>query len=367
MNSSINYLKEIFGAYYEITPLKMSVSEYNQSEEFRRSIGFELDDMLLQCNFNWIPCSKSDFNYLYDPIYGNCFTFNNQRIIKQVSSQGPSYGLVLDLFLGNPKVQSDYEINDGVIIVIHNQSTVPFFSSDRIYSATNSETDLKISRNFISKLGMPYNNCIKSGQAFESEYYSYIVSILEMKYTQQHCFSLCLQKIGIDNCNCSLNWLKNYQNSSYCTLDKIGCMTNVVEKYLSKILKDSNCVRSCPFECDTVAYKISTSHATYPSAYLRNKIFEKSIINRTGISLEDIDRSVLRINAYYESLSYTSITEVESLTGLTLFSQIGGIGGFCLGISILSFIEIIDLLFTLIKATKEHYEANRVIEPPVLK
>jgi len=35
-------------------------------------------------------------------------------------------------------------------------------------------------------------------------------------------------------------------------------------------------------------------------------------------------------------------------------------------VEILSFIEIIDLLFTLIKATKEHYEANRVIEPPVL-
>jgi hypothetical protein len=94
MNSSINYLKEIFGEYYEITPLKMSNSEFNQSEEFRRSIGFESDDMLLQCNFKWIPWSKSDINYLYDPIYGNCFTFNNQLILKQVTSQGPSYGLV---------------------------------------------------------------------------------------------------------------------------------------------------------------------------------------------------------------------------------------------------------------------------------
>jgi hypothetical protein len=51
-------------------------TDRNMTETERRTVGFELKNMLIQCIFNLKECSEDDFDYYYDPYYGNCYTFN---------------------------------------------------------------------------------------------------------------------------------------------------------------------------------------------------------------------------------------------------------------------------------------------------
>ncbi len=101
-------------------------------------------------------------------------------------------------------------------MVIHNQSNTPYFNSERILIPVGAETDVKIVRNFVSKLGGVYSLCVNTNAdlsatavtnfAFNHEFYDYINKTLGLLYTQQYCFALCLQKQVITKCGCASVW-----------------------------------------------------------------------------------------------------------------------------------------------------------------
>ena len=81
---------------------------------------------------------------------------------------------------------------------------------------------------------------------------------------------------------------------------------------------------------------------------------ELSSLNSSGINIQDIDKAVLRVNVFYETMSYTTITETLSITPETFFSNIGGTLGLCLGVSILSIVEILELIINFYDVFKEY-------------
>jgi hypothetical protein len=81
----------------------------------RKQLGFTIEDMLVSCYFDYEPCKADDFNYFYHELYGNCYSFNSgidmfgsKKSILDVSLSGSMYGLTLELYLGNPAVDTDY-------------------------------------------------------------------------------------------------------------------------------------------------------------------------------------------------------------------------------------------------------------------
>jgi hypothetical protein len=64
----------------------------------------------------------------------------------------------------------------------------------------------------------------------------------------------------------------------------------------------------------------------------------------SGISAETLRNNMLGLNVYYNSLTYTSVTEAAKFSSYDIMSIIGGYGILFLGFSFLSLIEIIDLV-----------------------
>jgi amiloride-sensitive sodium channel subunit alpha/amiloride-sensitive sodium channel subunit gamma len=71
--------------------------------------------------------------------FGNCYSFNkgvynngSEYKIKKVGFAGPTYGLSLEIFLGNPPIDTINEYRDGLYVSINNQSTIPFTQGDII-------------------------------------------------------------------------------------------------------------------------------------------------------------------------------------------------------------------------------------------
>jgi hypothetical protein len=66
---------------------------------------FNIDEMLVSCRYNELPCSKKDFKLVVNEMYGNCYVFNSNMNILS-SKYGSKYGLMLELFIGGPKSSS---------------------------------------------------------------------------------------------------------------------------------------------------------------------------------------------------------------------------------------------------------------------
>jgi hypothetical protein len=40
----------------------------------------KISDMLITCDFSWLIVSSNELKYFFNRIYGNCYTFNREKI-----------------------------------------------------------------------------------------------------------------------------------------------------------------------------------------------------------------------------------------------------------------------------------------------
>jgi hypothetical protein len=113
------------------------------------------------------------------------------------------------------------------------------------------------------------------------------------------------------------------------------------------------CQNECPLECNSVDYATSVSYASYPSKVYgsilaKNPQLQAKFIsgsNASAIDFNDLKETLVAFNVYYDDLSYKSFIELEKTSLVDLVASIGGTLGLFLGMSFLSFVELIDLLF----------------------
>jgi hypothetical protein len=342
-----------------------------------------LKDMLVSCYFNNKKCSINDFISFFDPYYGWCFSFNSKiseiRSIKTVSFPGVLNGLTLELFLGlykgfryliiiiflfilgNPPVDTVNEFNDGILVSIHNQTEDPFTKMDIIKVSAASETDLIINRNFIKRL-LPQNggSCILapndeigSQQFYTTDYEDdYSVenetSKSRSKYNQEYCLSKCILQKIIVACGCITMLLRMPFNNTMklCSSNQeYDCWGNYIYDLNQSVTAD--CYSNCPDVCNEVEYDIKSYISLYPTRYYTNVLYKWAQNRKIALNQSDVQDSFLKLNVYYHAMYYTSMVETLAKSTIDIFSDFGGTLRLCLGLSIMSFIEILELLFNL--------------------
>lgn len=328
-------------------------SIHTWNESIRREFGYRIENMLVSCSFNFKNCTVEDFTHHYDPLRGMCYTFNkgiynngSSYILKTVNANGANTGLSLEFYIGDSILETQCELDDGMLISIHNQSLAPFTQDNELKCAAGSETDFIVTRIFISKLEKPYGNCLKdinSNSKFDSEIFRYIVQTLNVTYSQKYCFSLCQQRETMAICNCSNIELPIFKNGTKYCIPFHDCMVNVFANF-NKTQSD-RCAAECPYECDSVQYSVTSLSSLYPTPfYLKNVL--KSKIRKHYKKKRD---SFARINIYYDKMEYTSTIQSIAVTPQQLIGNIGGCLGLCIGISILWVVELLSMLIKLIQ------------------
>ena len=104
----------------------------------------------------------------------------------------------------------------------------------------------------------------------------------------------------------------------------------------SKLIKGeitNICTPFCPLECDTNSYDVSISSTKISPKY-------NEYLKSVNISTDNL----IHLNVYYDNLEYISIEQVAKMSFSDLISNIGGNLGLFIGISFLSFAEIIEIL-----------------------
>lgn len=112
--------------------LTYSYYSFNLTDQLKLIASYNIDDMLINCRYNDIPCTKNDFEYFFTLTYGNCYKFNSGKnftgdLVKKRATTTPGFnnGLRLELFVGHSNLEYELIRSSGVRLFIHNSSNIP--------------------------------------------------------------------------------------------------------------------------------------------------------------------------------------------------------------------------------------------------
>ena len=195
----------------------------NLSDMDKKRLGHSLEDILIGCNFNFKPCSATDFVWQFDYNFGNCYIFNgglnstghSVNLFKSHLA-GVSYGLKLELYVNfnaNLTMINSFGGGRGALIRIDNVSRVLDYGPEGIQASAGLVTNFAVSqfRKFLLK--KPYSNCELDNDntitSKISELYNAITNSQNPHYTysQQFCLTQCAQRLYIEHCGCYLPYL----------------------------------------------------------------------------------------------------------------------------------------------------------------
>ncbi|RMZ96413.1 DEgenerin Like [Brachionus plicatilis] len=327
----------------------------NKYEHFLPNVSFGLNEMIVNCEFQINECNKQNFEYFWLPSYGNCFKFNSGKnsIGEKISIEdskipGKKYGLRLELFSGFLNKDLDLIRSSGINLFIHNHSTVIFSESDSISLSNGFEFDIVVSQEYSYKLSKPHSNCIKdptSINSFQSDLYRKSIELYG-RYQQKTCLIMCYHEFIKMKCDCYYpEALGATYNTSCNSNHQMKCSQN---EYLNYLNSDHSlkCFDMCPKECETFYYKTMLSFADFPSPYYAQLMIDNPTYKDKWnfSSSKMIKKSVVAVNIYHDDISLTHVNETPAMNINQLISNIGGILGICVGMSILSVVELLDLL-----------------------
>ena len=112
-------------------------------------------------------------------------------------------------------------------------------------------------------------------------------------------------------------------------------------------------MKKCSPKCQTQEFFVTKSTASYPKKKYAESILatKRQVMAKfrqnQSITYESLKNNMAAFDLYYETLDYAIISEVKYTPFLVLIANTGGIFGLFLGMSILSFVELIDLLIRL--------------------
>lgn len=115
-------------------------------------------------------------------------------------------------------------------------------------------------------------------------------------------------------------------------------------------------------ECNTIEYDFKISATKFPgkiyAKYLRNNSKIKSkYSNGYDIELEDLRESLVSFSIYYYDFKYTFISQSPKMQLVDLVSNFGGLLGLFVGMSFLSFGELIQIIIEVLIIL---FEKNKV-------
>lgn len=344
---------------------------YNTSDQDKKSIGFKLESYMISCFLSTNDCSKDDFIWYYDQFFGNCYILNSgsykngskNEFYKQTII-GPIGGIRLEFISKTFDEVNELSVSKGIHLSIFDPKT-RVNPNRGLELASKYQTNIKIKKRIIKKIPYPYSECLEDHSKFySSEIYQASIKQTQ-SYSQTFCFDICYQSRVISKCNCSDSNKPFFKMVPVCfSLTELYCSSQHFINFISDSSGKKICAKDCPLECEQTEYDVSISFTDYPTNLRAEAIVEllNKKNNSKNYTLDFAKENSLRVNIFYDSLEYEEIQELKKMEIVDLVSSIGGLFGLFIGISVLSFAEIIELIFLILHAIFDNINRKKVIQ-----
>ncbi|XP_052809158.1 amiloride-sensitive sodium channel subunit gamma-like [Mya arenaria] len=342
---------------YEAWKSRILFQLRNISKEERFSIGHKADVFIHSTTIAGYFLESKAYDVIQSASYGNCFTLDSSSMIARGTGQSHALSIVFNIERYEYFKQSSSAF--GVRMVLHEKGTLPLPESEGLTLNTAFETNVGIRQVSIERLGGRYGDCT-NGESFVDKYNS--------SYTVPVCYVVCEAEHMASECGCiPLNTPESIPlDMPICDVDDISvrnCSTEV-KNYIYK--GDLTC--DCKTPCKQTVYTTTLSGRSWPhDEYLKNVILE-DICGRnnsaydgyykytnkfcdkqandtlTAAELEEIAGNFISVNIYFEDLNYEKISEEALYNTIRFLSDIGGAMGFYMGASLLTYVEILQVI-----------------------
>ena len=299
-------------------------------------------------------CTSEDFTWKFDGNYGNCFSFNTDQQ-KRSNIGGFMFGLQLEFYSNFYESLTWFNAfataSTGLVIRIENGSHLTDQNQNSLRVTPGLDTFIAISREIQTSLPRPYSNCdiYSDSKLFKAIHTS------PYEYSKQFCFIQCMQKLVIEECNCTYSFLVSvFTNVAPCeTIEKLNCSLSAYFRvYMAGNYLQDTCLPQCPLECNSTkfSYELSFNELmgeTYVDAIKENPNLSVDFLQRKVSDVTTARESVTSVKIFYERLSYKVSNESPQMDAVSLVANIGGNLGLFLGVSLFSLGEILTVLFEL--------------------
>ncbi|RNA20691.1 amiloride-sensitive sodium channel subunit beta [Brachionus plicatilis] len=331
------------------------------------SLGFGIDEMLIECSYSRVGCGSDDFEHTISPEFGNCYTFNSGRLrngtrvsLKKSFFPGIKMGLSLTLSTGTSPTTMKTE---GIILFIHNASTKPSSNIDFIDLTTGHSTNIAVKQEYTIKLPRPYSNC--AGPSLKSSYNTALFKktlSLFGKYQQKSCLNLCYYEYIKQRCDCYFPDMYGIKYSEACNLNDttLDCINRFFNQYINSN-EPLKCFDLCPEECETISYDYQISQAKFPTQFYFSNFLEPLYPDLETFEIGK--QSTLAVNIFFNDIMITVIEDTKKKTFQQLLAEVGGFLGLCLGASFLTTVELAEILVKIIFLIKEKKTNDKSTSP----
>ena len=327
----------------------------------------DLSMILQTCTIGNKACSANDFEWIWHPVYYNCYrfnteasSFNNQSIIRTNIAGLVNFNFYLILYSGLPNYWSNLAgAFRGFYLFLHNSTEYPFKASAPPILLTPGYGSLvKVERSLYSQFNeWPYlysecrvndENELIGGHLNDPDELFERVRALNYTYSRDTCLMLCSQLQTTRTCDCNnYNISMRFDEYDLClTPSQRECALNSSQSQMSE-----SCLTKCPLECLQSTLLSSLNYFYYPSTgdtysvrFYSSPNFISNHLNQSDFTVQSkLYGNLMYISIYYEDLSYLMIEEKAKISAEDLLGKLGGHLHLFLGMSLLSFVEVVEL------------------------
>ncbi|CAB63409.2 EGF-like domain-containing protein [Caenorhabditis elegans] len=301
------------------------------SDSERSDLSWDVGDL-----FNWIAFEdqrldlENDIYKWNDVVLGNCFTFNHQdQNFTYLMRRPGRHGGIQAFMKTRQDEYAPWYDTAGMLVFIHNREDYVFSESVRYNAQPNAQSTINIFMTRYTRLGGRYGKCVKKPSEVKNYYYP-------GAYTTDGCLRTCYQDRMQQECQCMDPRYPKAPNATSCQLSERSCVTEASDA-AGDPSTWSSCV--CPLPCSNQEYSVTWSKANFVNMPIT---CEKSSDVAT-CQANYVDQ--LMVSIVLPKLDFQIYAETPAMDFNKFLSQLGGQLGVLMGINLVTFIEVVFLMF----------------------
>ncbi|EDV26506.1 uncharacterized protein TRIADDRAFT_54579 [Trichoplax adhaerens] len=322
---------------------EISAELFNRLTDQRMyELGTQASNFIAKCTFKQKPCA-ANFNT------GN----SRGKRIESVNYPGPLFGLQLYLDINKAEYISREVPTAGVRIAVTPQGVRPNPEDEGFDVPPGALTSIGLKMRNISRLSTPYNKegCLKHPPNNKT------LNIYENgsdRYSYKGCIKSCIASLQNKTCGCiaaRYSFTSSTKGLKVCSLKnetEINCQSRLQNRFIAGKI-NCGCVRAC----NEQSFEATTSQAQFPSEvnldnnndlleYFKRDLTKFQLTRKTVTPF--LRKNLVAVNIYYEELNFETIEQTPRYSEIDLASDIGGVLGLWIGISVLTVFEFMEIL-----------------------
>ncbi|KAM5323455.1 epithelial sodium channel subunit delta isoform 2-T2 [Glossophaga mutica] len=355
------------------------------------------DHFVFSCRYDSQDCRARHFQTFHHPVYGSCYTFNSESAAQRPgithgqcrpgAGWGQAAGGALLPTRPHPQPpagislvlraeQQDHlpllSTEAGIKVMVHKRDHIPFLEHQGFSIRPGTETTIRIREDEVHRLGSPYGRCTDGVQGVD------VPLLYNTSYTMQACLVSCFQQLMLDTCSCGYYFYPLPPGAQYCSSVRHPAWGHCFYRLYRELETHRlPCTSRCPRPCRESSYKLSAGTSRWPSSKSRDWILAElgkqrpgspsprrrhsSSSSSAGQARAPLPASftprypqggappnprsnVAKVNIFYQELNYRTVDETPVYSVPQLLSAMGGLWSLWFGSSVLSVLELLELL-----------------------